>query len=51
VQPQLPDETEELEVDFAPLEGAAKTESWMVCFALEHFGQVMVGFWLMTMRS
>jgi hypothetical protein len=44
VQPQPPDEAEELEEDFAPLEGAAKTDSWIVCFALAHFGQAMV--WL-----
>jgi hypothetical protein len=41
VQPQAPDEAEELEDVFAPLVGVAKTESWMVCFALEHLGQAM----------
>jgi hypothetical protein len=41
VQPQPPDEAEELEDAFAPLEGVAKTESWMVCLALEHLGQAM----------
>jgi hypothetical protein len=41
VQPHPPDVADELEADFAPLEGAAKTESWMVCFALAHFGQAM----------
>jgi hypothetical protein len=51
VQPQLPDEADELGADFAPLEGAAKTESWIVCFALAHFGQAMAWVWLMTMRS
>jgi hypothetical protein len=38
VQPQLPDEAEKLEEVFVLFEGAAKTESWMVCLALEHFG-------------
>jgi len=51
LHPQLPEEAEELEEDFAPLEGAAKTKSWMVWFALEHFGQAMACLWLMTMRS
>jgi hypothetical protein len=51
VQPQLADEADELEEEFVPLEGATKTESWMVCFALEHFGHVIAWVWLMTMRS
>jgi hypothetical protein len=51
VRPQPPHEAEELEAVFAPLEGAAKTESWMVCFPLEHLGQAMAWVWLMTMRS
>jgi hypothetical protein len=38
-------------VDLAPLAGAAKTESWMVCFELAHFGQVMGVLWFITMRS
>jgi hypothetical protein len=37
--------------DLAPLEGAAKTESCMVCFELAHFGQVIGMFWFITMRS
>ncbi len=51
MQPQPPDEAEELEDVFAPLEGAAMTESWMVRFALEHFGQATAWVWLITMRS
>jgi hypothetical protein len=51
VQPQPPDEAEEDEEFFAPFEGAAKTESWMACFALEHLGQAMAWVWLITMRS
>lgn len=51
MQPQAPDEAEELDDAFAPLEGAAKTESWMVCFALEHFGHAIAWVWLITMRS
>lgn len=53
MQPQPPPEDvdeEEPAVDF-PLEGAAKTESWMVCFALSHFGHVMDCDWRITMRS
>ena len=51
MQPQLaPEDGEALEDDL-PLEGAAKTESCSVCFALAHFGHVMAWFWLMTMRS
>jgi hypothetical protein len=53
VQPQAPAEDAEPEEpaeDF-PLDGAANTESWSVCFALEHFGQVMACFWFMTSRS
>jgi hypothetical protein len=34
-----------------PFDGEAKTDSWMVCFALEHLGQVMACDWLSTMRS
>jgi hypothetical protein len=37
--------------DLAPLAGAEKTESWMVCFELAHFGHVMGVLWLITMRS
>jgi hypothetical protein len=55
VHPQAPPEegdteAEELAVDL-PFDGAAKTESWRVCFALAHFGHVMACFWLMTSRS
>ncbi len=53
MQPQLPPEDadeEEPAVDF-PFEGAAKTDSWMVCFALSHFGHVMGCDRLITMRS
>jgi hypothetical protein len=34
-----------------PLAGAAKTESWMVCFALVHFGQVILVPPFITIRS
>jgi hypothetical protein len=34
-----------------PFEGAAKTESWIVRFALEQFGQVISCAWLITIRS
>jgi hypothetical protein len=34
-----------------PFPGAAKTESWIVLFALSHFGHVMACFGLNTMRS
>jgi hypothetical protein len=53
VQPQPPPEgadEEEPAVDF-PFEGAAKTDSLMVCVALSHFGHVMTCDWLITMRS
>lgn len=53
VQPQAPEadspaEPPELLLAF---EGAANTESWMVCFALAHFGHVMAVLWFITMRS
>jgi len=41
----------ELVEDLLPFEGTAKTESWMVCFGLEHFGHVIACFWLITIRS
>jgi len=42
VQPQPPDEADEPPAeDLLPLEGAEKTESWIVCLALSHFGHVM----------
>jgi len=45
VQPQPPDEADvPLEEVLPPFDGAAKTESWMVCFALAHLGQVMACF-------
>jgi len=34
-----------------PFAGAAKTESWIVCFALAHFGHVIFVFPFITMRS
>ena len=34
-----------------PFEGAAKTEGWIVCFELEHFGHVIACFGLITIRS
>jgi hypothetical protein len=45
------DSEDELAGDFEPLAGEAKTESCMVFFALEHFGQVIAVFWFITMRS
>ena len=52
VHPQLPAEAgEAFADDLAPLAGAAKTESWIVCFALSHFGHVIACVWLITMRS
>lgn len=50
-QPQLADEAGEVEDGFAPFEGAAKTDSWMMCLALAHLGQAIAWLWLMTMRS
>jgi len=45
VQPQPPDEAEApVAEDLPPFDGAAKTESWIVCFALAHLGQVMACF-------
>jgi hypothetical protein len=41
---------EERAADF-PFDGEANTESWIVCFALEHFGQVIDCDRLSTMRS
>jgi len=37
--------------DLLPLAGAAKTESWMVFFALVHFGQMIFVFPFITIRS
>jgi hypothetical protein len=37
--------------DFVPFDGAAKTESWIVLFALAHFGHVIFVFPFITMRS
>jgi hypothetical protein len=54
VQPHPPpDEAEEEDPaeDLLPFTGAAKTESWTVCFALAHFGQVIACFLFITMRS
>jgi hypothetical protein len=42
---------EEPEEDFAPFEGAAKTESWTLCFALAQFGHSISAFRFITMRS
>jgi hypothetical protein len=36
---------------FVPLAGAAKTESWMVCFGLSHFGQAIWVLLLITSFS
>jgi len=46
-----PDDSEKLEEVLLPLAGAAKTESWIVLFALEHFGHVIFVFPFITMRS
>lgn len=46
MHPQEPPEDAEAEepaADF-PFEGAAKTESWSVCFALAHLGHVIACF-------
>jgi hypothetical protein len=52
VQPHPPEDAEEVpDEDFPPPEGAANTESWMVCFALEHFGQVIFALFFITSRS
>ena len=59
MQPQPPPQQEPPEagpeeeppLDFVPLAGAAKTESWIVFFELSHLGQVMDCFWFKTMRS
>lgn len=52
MQPQPPaDDGEALPDDLLPFAGAANTESWMVFFALAHFGQVMAWVWFITMRS
>jgi hypothetical protein len=52
VQAQLPpEEGEEFADDLFPFPGAANTESWIVCFALSHFGHVIAWFWFITMRS
>lgn len=57
MQPQAPPQqpppegSEEAREDLLPLAGAAKTESWMVCFALAHFGHVTFVFPFITMRS
>jgi hypothetical protein len=49
--PDGPDRLDELDEDFPPFEGAAKTESCIVCFALSHFGHVIFWRWLITTRS
>jgi len=43
-------ETEPL-ADFVPFPGAAKTEIWIVLWALEHFGHVTLVLPFITMRS
>jgi len=42
---------EELPDALLPLPCAAKTDSWTVCFALSHFGQVIAVFCFITKRS
>jgi hypothetical protein len=37
--------------DLAPFAGAAKTDNWIVFFALSHFGQVTFVWLFITMRS
>jgi hypothetical protein len=55
VQPQEPPDdavdVDGLVGDLLPFEGAAKTESCIVCFALSHFGHVIFWRWLIMMRS
>jgi hypothetical protein len=48
VQPQLPPDAA---LDLLPLAGAAKTESWSVCFLLAHFGQAIAWLLLRTICS
>jgi hypothetical protein len=61
LQPQPPPQHEPPEPDadpdevpplaLLPFPCAAKTESWIVLFALSHLGHVMAWFWFITMRS
>jgi len=37
--------------DLCPFAGAAKTESWIVCFPLVHFGHEMMVSCFITIRS
>jgi hypothetical protein len=49
--PEPEDPDEDPPDDLPPLPCAAKTESWMVCFALAHFGQAIAVFCFITRRS
>jgi len=50
-QPPPEEGTDEPPEDFLLFAGAAKTESWIVLFALAHFGHVIVVLRFITMRS
>jgi len=50
-QPPPDDPDEDPLEDLPALAGAAKTESWMVCLALAHFGHVIFVFPFITIRS